>query len=211
MTEAESCDVYSTLLNISVDIPGFLHDLDSLKASMLSNKLERAALAVNLRQTLISLQRWWNASFSVRGVAESSPGYNLLNASAAAFHHMVLLLVEELCHLLEVSWLHVTPLSCRFTLGLMSASGTTGRAQRKHILASEILNLAKRSISGDTAIYGVLAFIMPLHVAHDNLLPESPEKGHIGHLMNTVMAGQHGFRMAQQHQGMYKPFQDASY
>jgi hypothetical protein len=175
---------------------------------MLSNPLDCVALAVNLKQTLFSLQWWWNASFPILAIDGDSPECSQLNASAAAFHHMVLLLVEELCHLLQVPWLPVTPLSCRFSLGLMKASSTIGRAQRKHILASEILDLAEQSISGDTAIHGVLAFIMPLHVAHDNFLPGSSEKSHIEHLMNTVMAAQHGFRMARQHEGMYKPFED---
>jgi hypothetical protein len=49
-----------------------------------------------------------------------------------------------------------------------------------------------------------------LHVAHDHLLPASPEIDAIGNLMNTVMAGQHGFRMAMRHGGMYTSFSGSS-
>lgn len=51
---------------------------------------------------------------------------------------------------------------------------------------------------------------MSLHVAHDNLIQASPEMAAIEHLMNTVIAEQHGFYMAQQHSGMYKAFEDVS-
>lgn len=213
LTEDESRNIFDTLLNIAVDIPGLLHGLDCLKDGKLPNRWNRSVLEMNLKQTLTALRQWqdttlfWNSAsnlnnFPLRSVAQ--------DASAIAFHHMALLLIEELCYLLEVPWLPPSPPSSRVSVGMDRLSTALTRAQRRHALASEIICLAQQSIGSDTGVYGVLCFIMPLHVARDHLLPASPEIGAIENLMSTVMAGQHGFRMARRHEGMYTSFPGSS-
>ncbi|KAE8132568.1 hypothetical protein BDV38DRAFT_287604 [Aspergillus pseudotamarii] len=204
LTEDESRDILDTLLNIAVDIPGLLHGLNHLKDDRLLDRRNHAILKRSLEQTLTSLQQWQDTSFFRPNANNTSPpGSIAQTAPAIAFHHMALLLLEELCYLLEVPWLPSSPPLSGVIAGLDRLSTAHTRAQRKHALASEILSLAQRSIGDDTGVYGVLRFIMPLHVAHDHLLPASPETDAIGNLMNTVMAGQHGFYMARRHEGMY--------
>ena len=193
------------MLNIAVAVPGLLHDLDSFKTGTLSNESERSRLAHRTGDMLRALQFWREASLPVWSSEDGSlRRYSHQLASAIAFHHMIALLVEELSYLFETPWLPPFSLPSKATPGIIKASVTAGRAERRHILASEILRLGQLFISGDTAIYGVLSFIMSLHVAHDNLLRVSPEIHMIGYLMNTVIAKQHGFNMARQYRDMYK-------
>ncbi|KAH8692302.1 hypothetical protein BGW36DRAFT_387351 [Talaromyces proteolyticus] len=209
--ETESFNPFDTLLNIAVAVPGLLHDLDSFKNGTLWDERERTRLALRTGDMLVALQFWREASLPIWSLDDGSlQRHSHQVARAIAFHHMVVLLVEDLSYLFGVPWLPPTSLSLKSTPGLMKASATTGRAERKHVLATEILRLAELFISDDTAIYGVLTFIMSLHVAHDNLLQASPEMDAIRHLMNTVMAEQHGFNMARQYRGMYKAFENVS-
>lgn len=185
--EAEPYDEFDTVLNIAVGIPGFLYDLDALKAGALSDKVGPDALALRTKAMLMALQGWREASIPLVSAADDSQTYSLRTAAGIAFHHMLLLLIEELCCLLQILWLRPPSLSSRATMGLISASATGGREERRHVLGSEILRLAKLSISYDTAIYGVLPFIMSLHVAHDNLIRGSLEMGAIKHFMKTLL------------------------
>ncbi|KAJ5588794.1 hypothetical protein N7537_011472 [Penicillium hordei] len=202
---------FDNLLNIAVDIPGLLHGLDNLKNGRLSDGTERASLALRTGRMLLALQDWREISLpSLSTDGDYSRQISLQTASAIAFHHMLLLLIEELCYLLAIPWLPPTSLSLKATFGLISASAAMGRVERKHVLASDILRLSQQFIGSETPIYGVLNFMIPLHVAHDNLIKQSPEMDAIDHLMGAVVAKQHGFHIALQHEGMYKAFEDAS-
>lgn len=172
---------------------------------------ELASLSTTLQWIMRELEVWWRTSFSDASVAnDSSSIYSPLNASAIAFHHMVLLLLEELCYNLNVPW---RPTSILFP----PATGFSNdvpimdmdiRAQQRHAVASEILYLAQHSICPDTVMYGTLRFVMPLHVAHDYLIPASPERHDLYNLMNTVVAEQHGFHMAKRYDGQYTSFRE---
>ncbi|KAE8333993.1 hypothetical protein BDV39DRAFT_198900 [Aspergillus sergii] len=211
LTEDESRNIFDNLLNIAVDIPGLLHGLDCLKDGKLLDRRSYAVLGTSLKQTLTALQQWQDTSFFWTSASNTFPPRSVAQtAPAIAFHHMALLLLEELCYLLEVPWLTPSPPSSGVSARLDRPSNTHTRAQRKHALASEIVCLAQQSIGDDTRIYGVLCFMMPLHVAHDHLLPASPEIDTIGNIMHTIMAGQHGFRMAMRHGGMYTSFSGSS-
>lgn len=125
------------------------------------------------------LQDWCHTSFSGASTSnDSSSLYSPLNASAIAFHHMVLLLLEDLCYNLNVPWrrptLILSPPSTSYSNDVPIVDMDI-RAQQRHALATEILHLARRSICPDTGMYGTLRFVMPLHVAHDYLIPGSPE------------------------------------
>ncbi|KAI9035077.1 uncharacterized protein KD926_004659 [Aspergillus affinis] len=211
LTEDESRNIFDTLLNIAVDIPGLLHGLDCLKDGKLLDRRNHAVLEMSLKQTLTALQQWQDTSFFRLSASNTFPPRSVAQtAPAIAFYHMALLLLEELCYLLGVPWLTPSPPSLEVSAGLDRPSTAHTRAQRKHALASEIVYLAQQSIGDNTSVYGVLCFIMPLHVAHDHLLPASPEIDAIGNLMKTVMAGQHGFRMAMRQGGMYTSFSGSS-
>jgi hypothetical protein len=163
--------------------------------------MEVAVLSATLERTMLALQEWRYTLFRSGG---SSSVHNPDMMSALAFYHMVFLLLEDLCYQLQVPWLPAasvlpTPLNGR---------PSTIRAQHKHLVASQILHLAEQSINADTRIYGVLRFIMALHVAHDHLLLGSLEMHALNNLMNTVMAGEHGFQMARRHDGQYTSFAD---
>ena len=201
---------FDNLLNIAVDIPGLLHDLDDLKAGRLPDLTLQAGPTLRAMGVLHALQNWRESLPSLLTDDGFPQALNIQTASALAFHHMLLLLIEELCHLLEICWLTPCSLSRNVTIGLRKASVTPRRVERKHWLASDILHLAQQSIGKDTPIYGVLTFMMPLHVAYDNLIKGSRDMEAIARLMGGVVAGQHGFNIALQHEGMYKAFEDAS-
>ncbi|KAL2808962.1 hypothetical protein BJX63DRAFT_374625 [Aspergillus granulosus] len=211
LNEAESRDVFDTILGIVVDVPGLLHGMDRLTDGTISNT-ELTTLSATLQWTVMALRDWWHTSFSAAGGNNDSLSiYSPHTASAIAFHHMVLLLLEELCYKLQVSWLPESSVPSNFpaTPRLNETPTLFRRAWHKHSVASEILQLAQRSIGPDTGIYGILRFIMPLHVAHDHLLPGSLEMEALGNLMNVVMAGQHGFQMAKRHDGQYTSFPES--
>lgn len=159
------------------------------------------------------LQDWCHTSFSGASTSnDSSSLYSPLNASAIAFHHMVLLLLEDLCYNLNVPWrrptLILSPPSTSYSNDVPIVDMDI-RAQQRHALATEILHLARRSICPDTGIYGTLRFVMPLHVAHDYLIPGSPEMHDLHNLMNSVVAEQHGFHMAKRYDGQYTSFRES--
>ncbi|KAL4864800.1 hypothetical protein BDV12DRAFT_175657 [Aspergillus spectabilis] len=200
LSEAEARDPFETILNIAVEVPGLLYGVDRLTSGLLAN-MEVVVLSATLERTMLELQEWRYTLFRSGG---SSSVHNLDVVSALAFYHMVFLLLEDLCYQLQVPWLPAasvlpTPLNGR---------PSTIRAQHKHLVASQILHLAEQSINADTRIYGVLRFIMALHVAHDHLLLGSLEMHALNNLMNTVMAGEHGFQMARRHDGQYTSFAD---
>ncbi|KAH8428485.1 uncharacterized protein LDX57_006184 [Aspergillus melleus] len=151
----------------------------------------------------------WRSTFS----SDDSFTSNGSTASAIAFHYMVLLLVEDLCYQLQVPWppslSPPSPVPLQSPISQNEPLGLSERAQQKHSLAAAIVHLAQGSISPDTGIYGILRFIMPLHVAHDNILPGSPDQQALHYLMNTVMAGQHGFQMARRFWGQYTSFAES--
>lgn len=198
-------------------MPGLLHDLDALKAGAFSQQGDRAIIALRAEMLLAMLQQWRETMLPVswaRGPPPPRLG-GLPAACAVAFHHMLLLLVEELCFLLDVPWPSPAslPSSSVVTPGLLDASAaaqTSGRGKRRHALASEILRLAETSINIGTYIYGVLSFVMALHVAHDCMVRATAEMEGITRLMDSVMAGHHGFHIARQHQTMYKAFTEAA-
>ncbi|KAF3390802.1 hypothetical protein DPV78_010954 [Talaromyces pinophilus] len=208
LNEAESRDVFDTLLNVAVDVPGLLYGSDRFTDGQMSDT-ELASLSITLQWAMRELEVWWRTSFSDASVAnDSSSIYSPLNASAIAFHHMVLLLLEDLCYNLNVPWRPTSILSPPATSFSNDASimDMDIRAQRRHVVASEILHLARCSICPETGMYGALRFVMPLHVAHDYLIPASPETHDLHDLMNTVVAEQHGFHMAKRYDGQYTSF-----
>ncbi|KAL4784861.1 hypothetical protein BJX76DRAFT_356597 [Aspergillus varians] len=198
LSKAESRDAFDSILNIAVDVPGLLHGLDRLTGGLLADT-EVATLSMTLEWTMRALQVWWYTSFSSDGSSVPNPPHA---ASAMAFYHMLFLLLEELCYQLQVPWL--LPASIIPSASLNGLS--TMRAQYKHFVASQIVQLAEQSINPDTSIHGIMCFIMPLHVAHDHLLPGSANMHALNDLMNTVMAGEHGFQMAKRHDGQYISF-----
>ncbi|KAL2836884.1 hypothetical protein BJY01DRAFT_251763 [Aspergillus pseudoustus] len=210
LNEAESRDIFETILNIAVDVPGLLHAQDCLARRRLPSDSDIFKI---LKRTMNALRDWWYTSWTACSGDERSSMDTPYGASAIAFHHMLLLLVEDLCHRLNVPWLHISPVSPAGVPTMPHEPPTTSsedeRSQHRHAVATTILHLAQRSIDAETRIYGILRFIMPLHVAHDYLLPGSAEMHALGHLMNAVMAGQHGFQMARRHDMQYTSFPES--
>ncbi|KAL3478463.1 hypothetical protein BJX99DRAFT_256360 [Aspergillus californicus] len=201
LNEAESHDAFGTVLNIAVDVPGLLHGGDHMNEQRLST-WELYTLSMTLQRTMLALERWWYTFFPSLSPNNDS-SYSPYVASAMGFYLMVLLLLEKLCFNLNVPWLPASTLLPENPAALNEAPTMAVCAQRRHVVASEILHLAQQSIGPDTGIYDILRFIMPLHVAYDHLLPGSPQTEALNNLMHTVMAGQHGFQMARRYKGQY--------
>ncbi|KIN03315.1 hypothetical protein OIDMADRAFT_51285 [Oidiodendron maius Zn] len=175
----EAASKPDALLEIAVDVPGILYDLDRIKATFTPD-----SYALLRQHTVAILQKLhnWSSSLSYDPSLNGVRRYNPINAAALALCYAIMLVISEPCSFLSVPLLPISNI----------AQGTD--AEQKRSLAMAIYDLAKASIGTNNSIPGAFFFIFPLYTVAKHLTRGGGQEAyHIYDYMDSVIGGVHGF------------------
>lgn len=176
------------LLYHMADVPAIFHRFDILRTNGLSDS-EVVSLRKDTIDALHALHIWRSTLPAyVSSPTRLPPTYTPNTTAALAFHHAVLLEMEEICNRLSIPLTPSTPVPQDGT------SNTLHRLETKRYLTTQIYNLARSSINDMNSFPGALYFILPLYVASEYMDP-GWETAVLNEYRDNVIAKSHGFHL----------------
>ncbi|CRG82819.1 hypothetical protein PISL3812_00165 [Talaromyces islandicus] len=183
---------YPALLYHIADVPGIFHRFDILTTQGLSYS-EFVSLRNDTIDALHALHGWRSTLPPyVSSPTRLPPTYTPNTTAALAFHHAVLLKMEEICNRLSI------PLTPSAHVPEDGAANTLERIETKRYLTTQIYNLARSSINDMNSFPGALYFILPLYVASEFMDPAWPETTALSEYRDNVIAKSHGFHLGRE-------------
>ncbi|KAM0546731.1 hypothetical protein ACHAPJ_010659 [Fusarium lateritium] len=186
--------VIDCMYDTMAEVPGLFHDMDRLTHA---DKETESPLYLTLRdQAQHLLDELYNYPRALRMASdieedrdEILPPQNQAVAAAIAMCH-----ASILCLALATDYFGLPLQIPGFISGSnVDARNKTHKADVRRTLAREICHLATATLRGEQSTSAAFFFVFSLQVAHEHLPPDTLEGMRLEGLLDSVIAGKHGF------------------